>query len=316
MPKNQQKPEEHICSSCTKPAVTYIRYSGAHLCANHFSEFLKTRVKREMRKQGKLPPDSRLAVALSGGKDSLTLLHLMVEMFANHKDLELVALSVDEGIEPYRTDSLAIASRWCKKLGVEHRVISFKKKFGYTLDEIARADIPDLLPCSYCGVFRRSCLNVLSREISATKLATGHNLDDNSQSILMNICKGDFNKLFRLGPHRIIKEGLIPRIMPLRVIPEKEIYLHTILNHIDAYTGECPYAQFAQRGLYRKILNQLEDQQPGTRHAIINIYDHLFDNIEANIKTGPMNTCSTCGEPSSGLLCKACEMQKIIESAI
>lgn len=315
MLENSSSQSETVCSSCAKPAVTFIRYSGAHLCKSHFVEFLKSRVKREMRKQGKLPAEATIGIAVSGGKDSLTMLHLLVELFKEHKNLELVAISVDEGIHPYRTDSLAIAAEACRTLGVEHRVISFKSKFGYTLDEIVRMNLPDLLPCSFCGVFRRSCLNYLARELSASKLATGHNLDDNAQSILMNICKGDLNKLFRLGPHRVIKPGLIPRIMPLRVIPEKEIYLYTILDQINAHDGECPYAQYAQRGLYRKVLNQLENQQPGTRHAIINIYDQLYDNSAQRQETVSMMKCSNCGEPSTGPQCKTCQMLKLIEDA-
>jgi uncharacterized protein (TIGR00269 family) len=316
MTELDSQPEELKCSSCTEPAVTFIRYSGAHLCANHFNDFVESRVKREMRKQGKLPQEGNLALAVSGGKDSLTLLKLMVELFDSHRDLHLVALTVDEGIEPYRTDSIVKASEACRSLGVEHKVLSFKTRFGYSLDEIVKADIPELLPCSYCGVLRRTCLNTMSKEISAIKLATGHNLDDNSQSVLMNICKGDFNKLFRLGPHRVVKPGLIPRIMPLRVIPEKEIYLYTYINKIDAHHGECPYAGDAQRGLYRNVINQLEGTQPGTRHAILKIYDNIYNHIESQLKSGPMEECSNCGEPSTSKKCKSCQMLELVKNAI
>ena len=269
-----------------------------------------------MRKQGKLPQEAKLAVAVSGGKDSLTLLHLLAGLFERHKNLELIAVSIDEGIHPYRRDSLKLAQKSAKKLGVEHKILSFKSKFGYTLDEIVELELPEILPCSFCGVFRRTCLNTLAKELSADKLATGHNLDDNSQSILMNICKGDFNKLFRLGPHRVIKEGLIPRIMPLRVIPEKEIYLYSVLTNLEVHTGECPYAKYAQRGLYRNVINQLEYQQPGTRHAIINIYDQLYDKIESNLTTGPIPSCINCGEPSTGSECKTCQMLKVIQDKL
>ena len=304
------------CDQCRNPAVTFIRYSGAHLCTSHFNEFVRSRVKKEMRKQGKLPQDATMAVAVSGGKDSLAMLYMLSEVFESHKALTLIAISIDEGIHPYRTESLEMARSACSKLGIEHRVLSFSDKFGYSLDEIVKADLPELLPCSYCGVFRRVCLNSMAKELSAERLAVGHNLDDNAQSILMNICKGDFNKLFRLGPHKIIKPGLIPRIMPLRTIPEKEIYLYTMLNDIEAYTGECPYADLAQRGLYRNVLNQLEYRSPGTRHAIINIYDQLHDGMEGKIASGPMNTCTRCGEPATGEICKACQMINKIDEVI
>jgi uncharacterized protein (TIGR00269 family) len=269
-----------------------------------------------MRKQGKLPQQATIAVAVSGGKDSLTMLYLLAEIFKSHKNMDLVSISVDEGIHPYRTESLEKARSASDKLGIEHRVLSFKDKFGYSLNDIVKADLPELLPCSYCGVFRRVCLNSMSKELGAEKLAVGHNLDDNAQSVLMNICKGDFNKLFRLGPHKIIKPGLIPRIMPLRTIPEKEIYLYAIINDIEAYTGECPYADLAQRGLYRKVINQLEYQSPGTRHAIINIYDQLYEGIEGSIASGPIEKCSRCGEPATGEICKACQMIIKIDEVI
>jgi uncharacterized protein (TIGR00269 family) len=315
MPQQSKIEDGHHCSSCSNPAITYIRYSGAYLCKAHLNEFLKTRVKRELRKQGKMADGAKLAVAVSGGKDSLTMLNLLAEIYKSHRNLELFAISIDEGIHPYRTESLKLAAKACKSLDIEHHILSFKTKFGYSLDEIVRKNVPELLPCSFCGVLRRTLLNSLARNEKATKLATGHNLDDNSQSILMNICKGDFNKLFRLGPHRIVKPGLVPRILPLRTIPEKEIYLYTILNDIDAHTGECPYAHFAQRGLYRKILSQLEYHQPGTRHSIINIYDQLYEGIESNLVTSPISSCSECGEPSTGSLCKSCQMLKMVEDA-
>lgn len=314
MPDDHGDLPNRNCGQCSRQAITYIRYSGSSLCEEHFEEFLVARVKREMRKQGKLPPDSTIAVAVSGGKDSLSLLQLLAELFEKHRDIRLVAVSVDEGISPYRTESLEKASRFCAKLGIEQRIMSFKDRFGYSLDEIVSAGIPELLPCSFCGVFRRVCLNTMARELSATKLATGHNLDDSAQSILMNICKGDFNKLFRLGPHRTVKQDLVPRIMPLRIIPEKEIYLHSMLNKLDPYTGECPYATLAQRGLYRNILYQLEQKHPGTRHAIINIYDQLYDNMGMNTSAGSMEKCSSCGEPSTGILCKSCQMLNMVRS--
>jgi uncharacterized protein (TIGR00269 family) len=301
------------CDQCKGQAVTFVRYSGAHLCKKHFNEFVKNRVKKEMRKQGKLPGNAIMAVAVSGGKDSLAMLHILSGIFENHKDLTLVAISIDEGIHPYRTESLEMARAACKKLGIEHRIMSFSERFGHSLDDIVKAEIPELLPCSYCGVFRRVCLNSLSKELNAGRLAVGHNLDDNAQSVLMNICKGDFNKLFRLGPHKIIKPGLVPRIMPLRTIPEKEIYLYTLLNGIEAYTGECPYADLAQRGLYRTVLNQLEYKSPGTRHAIINIYDQLYDGMEDKLSSVTMKGCSRCGEPATGDICKACQMLEKIE---
>src|SRR3989475_2579400 len=84
-------------------------------------------------------------------------------------------------------------------------------------------------------------------------VATGLNLDDTAQSILMNVARGDVEKLARMGPHETRQPGLVPRIQPLRMIPEKEVYLYALLRGIEFHDATCPYAERAQRGRFRDI---------------------------------------------------------------
>ena len=98
-----------------------------------------------------------------------------------------------------------------------------------------------------------------------------------SQSILMNFVNSDMKKLARLGPHMKIQPGLVPRMLPLRTIPEKENALYAILKAIKYHDGECPYAINAVRGVFRDIIDELEEKNPGTRHSILNSYDSIKD---------------------------------------
>ena len=70
------------CTKCNKPAVTYIRYNGTHLCKDHFLSYFERRVKKDIKKQGKTDPNSKIGVAVSGGKDSTVSLHLINDIFS------------------------------------------------------------------------------------------------------------------------------------------------------------------------------------------------------------------------------------------
>ena len=299
------------CLKCKKPAITFIRYSGAHLCKKHFIEFVERRVKKDIKKQGKTTDDATIGIALSGGKDSTVALHLMHEIFSKRPNLTLYAITVDEGIDGYRDKSLPIAQKNCKKLGIEHHVISFEDAIGKTMDEIASLH-DELGECSYCGVFRRFCLNTKTKELGVNKLVTGHNLDDMAQSILMNFTNGDMQKLARLGPHTRIQPGLVPRLLPLRTIPEKEIMLYAIVKNIEFHNAECPYSTRALRGSYREIIDTLEDNTPGTRHSILNSYESIKELLLEQYPAIKLNTCPTCGEPTSQQICKTCLLKKRI----
>jgi len=296
------------CARCTEPAVTLVRYSGQHLCAGHFLEFVERRVKREIHHQVEFRGGERVAVGLSGGKDSCTTTVLLHEVLAPRRDIEILAITVDEGIASYRPEGLRFAQALCKEIGVEHRTVRYEDTVGWEMDRVVAAD-PTAIPCGYCGVFRRNALNQAAREAGADYVATGLNLDDTAQSILMNVARGDIDKLARLGPHERVQPGLVPRIQPLRTVPEKEVYLYAMLRGIRFHDGTCPYAERAQRGRFREILNRLEEDSPGTRHAIVRGYDRLRPLLTERLPSEPLHACQECGEPTASEVCKACELK-------
>jgi len=301
------------CDKCSSRAVIFIRYSGQHLCANHFKEFVLRRVKNELRCElGRTRGEEHIVVAVSGGKDSLVTLHLLNEIYREHRAIRLTALSINEGIEGYRPLALRKVEKYCEEHDIPYRIVGFEECGGVPMDRVVNFK-EEKTPCAICGVFRRNCLNTGAKDLGATRLATGLNLDDTAQTILMNLTRGDIQRLIRLGPHRIIKPGLIPRIQPLRQIPEKESYLFALLEGIDFYAGECPYAKEAQRNIYRHIIEELEAKTPGTRHAILKTYDTLYEPLRALYPDVKVNRCERCGEPTSGRLCKTCQTIEMLK---
>ena len=285
----------------------FARYSGEHQCQDHFLRSVEKRVHRDLRQQGPFKDGQRITVALSGGKDSVVALRLLHETFRDNPRVALSALTVDEGIAGYRPPSIDVARRHCEELGVEHLVLSYEETAGVTMDKVVVHPARAMAPCAYCGVLRRRNLNEGARRLGATHLATGHNLDDVAQSILMNHLRGDVERLARMGPHRPerVQPGLVPRILPLRSIPEKEVALYAILRGWEFHDGECPYAAEATRGRYRDLLLDLEEKEPGTRHALLAGYDRLAPLLHSEAK---LSACVSCGEPTSGERCRACAL--------
>ena len=234
--------------------------------------------------------------------------HVTHQLVSSHGKQDLHAITIDEGIKGYRPATIKIAADYCRYLGIEHHVSSFQDIVGCTMDEIIR--VGNLGACTYCGVFRRYCLNQAAREIGAEVLVMGHNLDDVSQSILMNFVNNDLERMARIGPHKKTQPGLIPRCLPLRVIPQQETALYAFLNNIEVSEQECPYAPQASRGAFRDILQKLEADHPGTRHSVLNSYEALGDFLSLRFLPAALNKCQRCGEPTSQTLCRACQLRE------
>jgi len=293
------------CEHCGREAVTYIRYNGTHLCGEHFARYVEKRVKREIRKQIEVHPGDDIAVAVSGGKDSMVALKIVSSVFGSVNGTRVHAITIDEGIEGYRPPSVDIVRRFCESNGIEFHLRSFSE-LGVTMDAIAPVS-GESSPCTYCGVFRRRLMNDEARRIGARYLATGHNLDDMCQSIMMNFVRGDVERLARLGPHTQVQPGLIPRFLPLRLIPEKESLLYAIVTGLEFWDGECPYWKEALRNQYRDIVDDLEDRTPGARYSILSSYDTLRPILREEYAQPGLRLCG-CGEPTVGDRCKGCEL--------
>lgn len=249
----------------------------------------------------------KIAIALSGGKDSVLTLHLL-NGFKDDYNLELIAILVDEGIEGYRNEGIGVARENTHKLGVELVEKSFEDEFNIKLDTVAGEYKSACIPC---GVFRRYLINRTAYELGADKVATGHNLDDEIQSFLMSFVRADLRRFSKFGPKlEQIHSRLIPRVKPLWKIPEKDVGTWAVFNEVPVHFAECPYAHQSLRGRIKNYLNQLEEDHPGSKMAILESFRKTFKNQEIQVE---LVECERCGEPSSLNLCKACEMLEEIK---
>jgi len=142
-------------------------------------------------------PDDHVAVAVSGGKDSLTLLMILHKLWKRFPRTRITAVTVDEGIAGYREEAVDLATKYCKDLGIEHEIVSFEDLYGYGLDDFLKSKEERMTACSYCGVFRRKAINLAAKKVGANKIATAHNLDDIVQTYMLNLFQGDAERFVR-----------------------------------------------------------------------------------------------------------------------
>lgn len=293
------------CDKCHSRAIIYQKYSGMRLCSAHFGEDVCRKIRESIRETGIFARGARVAVALSGGRDSSVLLCVLKDLFSKRKDVELVAIMIDEGIEGYRPKTLGFAKALTERLEVPYVIKSLKEAFGVTMDEVASLE-RDQAACSFCSVMKNSLLNKAARELNADALATGHNLDDEAQMVFQSYLKGDIDSLFRPHP-RHPQPGLVPWIKPLRRIPEEETALYATTHGLSPFDSKgCPHEKDAMRLEVKNTLNDFEARHPGTRYSLLRSLDRVVDlQPDSAFLAAP---CQRCGEPCAGDVCKSCQM--------
>ena len=299
------------CGKCSNKAVITLQHGSR--CKIHFINYFEDKVFKTINKYQMIERNDHLCIATSGGKDSLTVLYLTKKYLEKYQmNVPLQALAVDEGIENYREKTLVDLQKFCNDHDVKLTVVSFKEAFDKTLDEAYPIINKDLnkKPCNICGVWRRYLLNKHAAGLKATKVVTGHNLDDEAQAIMMNIFKANTSLAGRLGPmSREQEQGVfVQRVKPLYFCTDKEVRLYALLKGLQVDFAECPYSTSGYRHHIQEMLNEFEQKYKGTKQGIINSFLALLPLLEQQDKGQMVGKCKNCGEPANKETCNACVM--------
>src|ERR671925_309455 len=196
-----------LCSKCgSSQSVFHRAYSGEYLCRKCFLRSIEEKVAKAISKYSMIEYGDRVAVGVSGGKDSLSLLYVLKKLFDLHPNNgnELVAVTIDEGIKGYRDESLQIVKDFCAQLGVESKVLSYKSLFGVDMDEaMIKRPSEKMSSCSICGTFRRRAIDIAAETVGADIVATAHNMDDQLQTFMINLLAGDVESIGWIYPESV-----------------------------------------------------------------------------------------------------------------
>ena len=293
------------CDRCENQAAYTRKYSGEKLCSKCFSNSILRKTAKTISKYNMIKHNELVAVAVSGGKDSLALLNIINQMATTH-NFRIKAITIDEGIPGYRNEALEIVQTFCAKLNVEHKVFSYKELFDLTLDEALdlRGD-EKTSSCSICGTLRRRAIDHAAKDIGADVIATGHNLDDTLQTFVINMLSGDTTKIGWMDPDT--STNTLRKIKPFCEIYESEIVFYAFTNDIPFQTEPCPHMNEGIRTEIREFLNSLEGKHSGIKN---NLYQSIIkvSQIVKNTNHKQKIICIKCGNECTGEICSVCNM--------
>lgn len=301
------------CTRCGGLAVINLRQHRLRLCADHFVEWTVAMVRRTVETYRMFTPTDRVLVAVSGGKDSLTLWDLLLRLGYQAEGM-YIGLGIDEGIG-YSARSLEM----CRKFVADHHpeavlhVVDVPGEYGRTIPDLTRHTQRGRgKPCAVCGLVKRHVMNRVARDGHFAAIATGHNLDDEAAVLMQNTLHWQVGYLARQAPVLVEREGLARKVKPLCRLYEREAAAYALVRSIDYIYDECPFARGSTTNFYKELLNQLELKSPGAKQQF---YLQFLRTRKAGQVTfveaagEELHPCARCGQPTTaGDLCTFCRL--------
>lgn len=312
-------PSQIACSVCkANQAIFLQRHTGRALCLECLRKDLVNRVITEIARNNMFDKGDRLLLALSGGKDSYVLLDIIARI---HDPKLLGVITIIEGIPRYnRVSNISWIIEKTRKLGIKLHIVPFKSYVGYTLEELvlrARELGINISPCTFCGILRRRIMNHYALMYGYDCILTAHNLDDEVQTILADLMRGDLARFIQLHPlSKPLSKYFVKRVKPLRRVYEYEITAYAYATGFEFQEVDCPYITHAPtlRAKLREYLHEIEGRNPGTLLKVLDWYDKtvrtLLENRALTYPTKELPQCPLCGSPMAfgRRYCMLCEL--------
>ncbi len=271
---------------------------------------IEVRVRETIEKYGLMKKSERIVVALSGGKDSTSVLYILKKLGYDVHGL-MIDLYLGEWSEIHKKNM----TKFCEGNDIPLMVVDLKKEIGQGICFVKAvlAKKKGLTGCTVCGVIKKWVLNKWARKMGADVIVTGHNLDDEAQNVLMNYLKGNVALGKGMGPAtggerreaRGEKLNFVQRVKPLFFVPEAEVLRYAKNKGFDILYDRCPCAlgtyRVDTRGWMREAMGD-EDKRK--------IVDGFMEAVKG-MKAGDERVareCVECGEVSRDEVCSFCKI--------
>lgn len=305
------------CTKCQKEGSLYYRaYSGEYLCKKCFLRSIESKAAKTISKYSMIEYGDKVAVGVSGGKDSLSLLYVLKMLFDQHPNNgnELVAVTIDEGIKGYRDESLQIVKDFCAQLNIESKVLSYQSLFGIDMDQaMVQRSSQKISSCSMCGTFRRRAIDIAAETVEADIVATAHNMDDQLQTFMINLLAGDVERIGWIYPEPVqYTQTGMKKVKPFVEIYEYEIAFYALQRDIPFQSEECPYMNESIRTDLREFFNRLERDHPGIKYNAYRSMTKISKVLRSSMPPSQTKKCSRCARVSTGDICSVCRTLSIL----
>ena len=292
------------CRTCRGPAIIDLPRHNANFCAEHFMELCRRQVTKAIEKFAMLTPEDRILVAVSGGKDSLAVWDLLIDL-----GYQADGLNIGLGIGEYSDVSGEYAKAFAAERGLHLVTIDLRDEYGFDVPTASRAT--RRVPCSACGTSKRHLFDKAALDGGYTVLVTGHNLDDEAAVLFGNTLRWDVEYLARQLPVLPARHGFPKKVKPLVRLTERETAAWCIVRGIDYLVDECPMAEGNKHLAYKAALNAIEQESPGSKASFyLNFLDNMAPLLAGTTAaaTDTLQECRSCGAPTTGDLCAFCRV--------
>jgi len=290
------------CRRCKAPAVIEVRRHNAAFCRDCFVHHVREQVRRAIEGFDMFTPTDRILVAVSGGKDSLALWDVLLDL-----GYAAGGLYLGLGIDGYSERSGQLARAFARERDAELVEVDLAGEFGFDIPTAGRRGSRST--CAVCGLSKRYVFNRAALEHGYDVIATGHNLDDEAATLLGNTLRWQTDYIARQFPVLPAEDGLVKKVKPLHRLSELETAAYAFLRGIDYVVEECPLVTGNTQLRYKEAMNRLESASPGTKAQFFLTFLERGAPLFASENAAELQPCERCGQPTTGRFCAFCRAQ-------
>ncbi len=292
------------CRVCREPAIIDIRRHNANFCADHFLKLCRDQTVKAIEQFDMIRDGERVLVAVSGGKDSLAIWDILLDL-----GYDADGLYLGLGIGDYSDTSGEHARAFARSRGATLLEVDLPTDYGYDVPNGSRA--AKRVPCSACGLSKRHLFDKAAIDGGYDVVVTGHNLDDEAAVLFGNVLRWQTDYLGRQLPVLPARHGFPRKVKPLVRLGERETAAYCVVRGIDYIVDECPMAAGNKHLGYKESLNAVEATSPGTKHDfyfgfLARASEHFRP--EAEGEQADLQPCTSCGAPTSAEVCAFCRL--------
>jgi tRNA-5-methyluridine54 2-sulfurtransferase len=296
------------CRKCRAKAILRIPRHNTAFCPNCFDQYIRDQVDRAIREDRMLTREDRVAVAVSGGKDSLALWDLLHRL-----GYATLGIHVHLGIGGYSSQSYRKVEAFARIQDLPFVTHDLRTEYGGGIHELS--ELTDRSPCSACGVIKRYSFNKIALDAGCTVVATGHNLDDEAARLLGNLLHWQEDYLAKQSPALpSTHEKLLRKVKPLYRIAEREVAAYSVMRRIDYIVEECPMSRGSKMLVHKEVLNRLEEDAPGTKQSFYWGFLKRQRGQDVMTSDARLTPCGRCGHPTTSKVCAHCRLVEKLTS--
>lgn len=290
------------CQICGGKAKIDLNHHNLKICENCFISFFKKKVEKTIKKLKLFEKDEKLLLAVSGGKDSMGLWHIL-----SHLDYNVDGIYIDLGFGEVSNKIKEKVEDFAKILNKKLFIIELKERIGFDLKELSK--FTNRVACSLCGLVKRYIMNEIALKENYSAIITGHNLDDEASVLLKNVLRWEFAYLGRQSPLLESMDGFVKKVKPYIFCYEKETLLYAIISKIPYIKDTCPYSTKSKNKTLKMAFHILEHSSPGIKLNFMKLFlknrNFFIPFREREIKE-LVKKCNCCGYPTDKEICALC----------